>query len=71
MGSSAPECHACRVTLQKLYRAVGSYGWANERKELVKADLCADHAAMLRQKTKGVIVLRSYRKRAPKRGKKG
>jgi hypothetical protein len=57
---NAPKCQACRLHLQKIYRAVGSYGWVNELGERLKSDLCADHAKFLR-KSKKVIVLRSYR----------
>lgn len=56
------KCAACRSLLQKVYRAVGLYGWSDASGKHLKADLCADHAAMLRAKT-GVVVLTSYRKR--------
>lgn len=51
------KCAACRSLLQKVYRAVGLYGWSDASGKHLKADLCADHAAMLRAKT-GVVASR-------------
>jgi hypothetical protein len=43
--------------------AKGLYGWKSPQDgALVKADLCPEHARVLRAKT-GVIVLKSHRKR--------